>query len=130
METGKIILIIDDDLDFQWMVGSALRKVGYEVKSQLEGKTDVAWAAARECDLVLLDIRLPGVNGVEIGKELKSSTETTHIPVILLSGLKDCSQMFIESQADVLIKKPFSLSRLMKKVQELLHIKDNPPAVL
>lgn len=125
METGKKILIIDDDVDFQWMVGSVLRKNGYEVRSQLEGKPDAAWAIARECDLVLLDIRLPGVDGITIGKELKSSSETIHIPVILLSGLKGCSQMFVESQADALIQKPFSLSGLMIKIKQLLYIKDN-----
>jgi len=123
METGKKVLIIDDDLDFQLMVGNMLRKNGYEVKSQLEGKTDAAWATARECDLVLLDIRLPGVNGVVIGKELKSSSETIHIPIILVSGQRECDQMFIESRADVMIQKPFSLSRLMHKVQELLSVK-------
>ena len=127
MEAGKRILIIDDDPDFQWMVGNMLRTNGYEVKSQLEGKTDAVWANAKESDLILLDILLPGVNGVAIGKELKSSLETTHIPVILISGQKECGQMFIESQADALVQKPFSLSGLMIKVQELLYIKDNRP---
>jgi DNA-binding response OmpR family regulator len=123
MNTAKKILIIDDDLDFQLMVGKMLQDSGYDVKSLLEGKMEAARTAATGCDIVLLDIELPGVTGVTIGRDLKSFSETLHIPIILVSGHCDCEQMFTDSGADAMFRKPFSLSGLSRKIKELLSVK-------
>jgi DNA-binding response OmpR family regulator len=125
MEMDKTILIIDDDVDFQFMVGNMLRTSGYSVKSLLEGKVNSALSTARGCDMVLLDIELPGVSGVDVGKELKASPDTLNIPIILVSGHSECDKMFVESGANLLIKKPFSLSGLLTKIKELLTVSDN-----
>lgn len=116
----KTILIIDDDVDFQLMVGSMLRSCGYEVRSLLEGKISLAVDIASRCDIVLLDIGLPGINGVELGKKLRESGTTSTIPVILISGSNHAEEMFVQSQANAFIQKPLSLTTLMNKVQELL----------
>lgn len=116
----KTILIIDDDVDFQFMVGSMLRTCGYGVRTLLEGKASVAVDLASKCDIVLLDIELPGINGVDLGKELRTSAETSKIPIILVSGHDNVDKMFVQSQADAFIQKPFSLTTLIAKVQELL----------
>ena len=62
------VLIIDDDVDFQFMVGTMLRSSGYSVKSLLEGKLPTTLTLARDCDVILLDIELPGMSGVDLGK--------------------------------------------------------------
>ncbi len=116
----KIVLIIDDDVDFQFMVGSMLRTSGYEVKTLLEGKMQSAVDIASQCDLVLLDIELPGVSGIDLGKMLKSVPETSAIPIILVSGNSDGDAMCIRSEANAFIQKPFHLSALMNKITELL----------
>jgi DNA-binding response OmpR family regulator len=116
----KTILIIDDDVDFQFMVGSMLRTCGYEVRTLLEGKLSAAVDIARKCDIILLDIELPGINGVDLGKELRLTAETSNIPIILVSGHNNVDEMFAESQANAFIQKPFSLTTLIAKVQELL----------
>jgi DNA-binding response OmpR family regulator len=120
MQMNRTILIIDDDIDFQFMIGNILEKCGYMVKSLLEGKIAVAMDVAKTCDLVLLDIELPGSNGIEIGQMLKSQHETVHIPVIVLSGHSEVDKMFAACQANAFIQKPFSLSCLVTKIDNLL----------
>jgi len=116
---GKV-LIIDDDVDFQFMVGSMLRSSGYIVKSLLEGKLHTTLNLASECDVILLDIELPGMNGVDLGKRLKATPATANIPILLVSGHNKCEALFIESEANAFFQKPFSLSGLMSKIQELI----------
>ncbi len=116
----KTILIIDDDVDFQFMVGSVLGMCGYRVKTLLEGKLSVAVDLASKCDIVLLDIELPGINGVDLGRELRASTGTSNIPIILVSGHDNADELFAQSQANAFIQKPFSLTALIDKVRELL----------
>lgn len=113
-------MVIDDDLDFQFMVCSMLKTNGYKVKSLIEGKIDTVIAFAKNCDIVLLDIRLPGIDGVELGKNLRSFKETLDVPIILLSGDSEAEQLFKESKANDLLKKPFSLSQLMAKIKAIL----------
>jgi DNA-binding response OmpR family regulator len=120
MEMSRTILVIDDDIDFQFMIGNALEQYGYMVKSLLEGKVSVAMNIAKTCDLILLDIELPGSNGVEIGQMLKSQNETLHIPVIVLSGHNEVDRLSADCQANDYIQKPFSLSWLVNKINHLL----------
>ncbi len=116
----KTILIIDDDVDFQFMVGSMLRTCGYQVRTLLEGKLTLAVDIASKCDMVLLDIELPGLSGVDLGKKLRASAETSNIPIILVSGQDNSDELFLQSKANAFIQKPFSLTTLLNKVQELL----------
>lgn len=125
-EMDKTILIIDDDVDFQFMVGSMLRTIGYEVKTLLEGKLDSAVNIASTCDMVLLDIELPGVNGLDLGIKLRSMPATSTIPIILISGNCDGDEMLIRSEANAFIQKPFQLSTLINKIRELLKTVSHP----
>lgn len=120
MNLEKTILVIDDDLDFQLMIGNMLRTSGFIVKTQLDGNVNHTLDSAKGCDMVLLDIELPGLSGVDLGKKLKSSPETLNIPIIMMSGHPECQSLFAESKANALIPKPFPLSRLMAKIRELL----------
>lgn len=120
MEKGRTILIIDDDLDFQFMVSGMLEKCGFGVKYLVEGRVSSALDSARSCDMVLLDFNLPGTNGVELAKKLKSFPETKGIPIILVTGHSDSDKLFSESSANALFTKPFSFSALLRKITELL----------
>jgi CheY-like chemotaxis protein len=82
VQGGKTILVIDDDLDFQFMVSSMLENVGFGVNHLVEGRLSAALHSARACDMILLDVELPGMNGVELAKNLKSTPETKAIPII------------------------------------------------
>jgi two-component system, sensor histidine kinase and response regulator len=122
MEQSKTILIIDDDVDFQFMVSSILLGKGYKVKSLVAGAFASAAKAARDCDIVLLDMRLPGVSGIDIGKKLKSVPETSEIPIIVVTADHEPDSLYRESKANAIFRKPFSLSGLIKKIEELLSL--------
>lgn len=122
VQTDKTILIIDDDVDFQLMMAMMLRERGFKVKSLYEGEFETATSHARLCDLILLDIDLPGFNGVDVGRHLKSDPETTSIPIILISGHTDAKQELTASQANYFMRKPFSLPAMMLKIAQLLKI--------
>lgn len=118
----KTILIIDDDVDYQYMLGSMLRKCGYGVKTLLEGKLKAAVNIASKCDIVLVDIELPGANGVDVSKKLRTSPETSNIPVIMVSSHNEDGKIFARSGATAYIQKPFSLTVLLDKIKELLKM--------
>jgi CheY-like chemotaxis protein len=119
-EPGKTILIIDDDQDFHMLVGSMLRNSGYRVRSLFEGTTNAVSRLAKKSDMVLLDIELPGDSGVDIGKRLKADPSTANIPVILISGHTELDALFVASQANACLQKPFSLHGLLKKITTLM----------
>ena len=78
--------------------------------------------------MILLDIELPGMSGVDLGKQLKATPATANIPILLVSGHNKCETLFIESEANAFFQKPFSLSGLMSKIQELIsRTKDSDP---
>jgi CheY-like chemotaxis protein len=120
--TNKTILIIDDNIDFQFMATIMLKTNGYNIKSQTTGQIEAAVSSAKSCDIILLDIQLPGSSGIELGNALKSSEETNAIPIILFSGNCECDTLFPESRANAFLQKPFSLAQLMDKIREVLVV--------
>jgi DNA-binding response OmpR family regulator len=121
-QIDKTILIIDDDVDFQLMMAMMLSERGFKVKSLFDGEFEAVTSHAKLCDLVLLDIDLPGFNGVDVGRHLKSDPETTSIPIILISGHTDAKQELTESHANFFMRKPFSLSAMLLKITQLLKV--------
>ncbi|MEI8079768.1 MAG: response regulator, partial [bacterium] len=84
-----IIMIIDDEPDNLNVLGEMLRHDGWDVRAFPRG--EMALAAAREepPDVVLLDIRMPGVDGLEVCRRLKAHETMRHIPVILISAFAE-----------------------------------------
>jgi CheY-like chemotaxis protein len=120
MGEGKSVLIIDDDLDFQMMISAILSNRGFKVRCLLAGKANAVSRIAKKSDIVLMDMQLPGTNGADLGRLLKSNPQTENIPIILISGHADGEDLLKISGADAFIGKPFSLSGLLTKIDELL----------
>ena len=115
------ILIVDDDLDLLTVVKFLLHKRGFQVSIYTDW--DNAWEAVKSYDpqLILLDVFLNGVDGLEICRKLKSSTYTRHIPIIIFSSYPRISETAIyEFGADDFMAKPFEVSDLVKKIHKVL----------
>lgn len=118
------ILIIDDDKDLLTVVQAFLLKEGFETYGFYN------WESAREGiktydpQLILLDVFIPGVDGLDVCKKLKSSYFTRHIPVIVFSSYPNIAETAIyEFGADDFIAKPFETNEIIKKINYVLSRK-------
>ena len=118
----KKVLVCDDDLYILQAVGRVVREEGYDVITAEDGETALQLARAELPDLVLLDIMMPKMNGLEVCRALKSDPATARIHIILLTamGQERDMQEGIQCGADEYMTKPFSSRKLRKKLHDLL----------
>jgi CheY-like chemotaxis protein len=119
-ENNRTILIIDDNLDFHTVVTAVFRRLGYTVRSLFEGDKQQVCAIAASCDIILLDVDLPGDSGIDICKSIRSDPECASIPIILITGNTDLDRIYAQSKADACLLKPFSCGVLASQVEKLL----------
>lgn len=113
------VLIVDDNHDLHTILTAALKRVGYGVKSFFEGKPKEICELAASCDVLLLDIDLPGEDGVHISQDVKKMPSCAHVPIILISGNADVNKLCLQSKADACLLKPFSTNDLLEKISSL-----------
>jgi two-component system phosphate regulon response regulator PhoB len=117
------ILIVDDEEDVLELVRYNLAKEGYRTETAISGEEALTKARAKMPDLVVLDLMLPGVDGLEVCKKLKSDAKTEHIPIIMLTAKGEESDIVtgLELGADDYVTKPFSPKVLVARVRRILH---------
>lgn len=122
MSTGKI-LVIEDEKDIVRMLEYNLRKEGFRTVSARDGEAGLETAKREMPDLVLLDLMLPGIDGLEVCKALKSARKTSAIPIIILTAKSQESDKIIglELGADDYVTKPFSPRELIARVKAVLR---------
>ena len=86
--TRQLILLIEDDEDIRELLVYNLEKNGYEVEAAETGEAGLASAGARKPDLILLDLMLPGVDGLSVCRRLKAGKATHDVPIIIISFWK------------------------------------------
>jgi two-component system alkaline phosphatase synthesis response regulator PhoP len=117
----KKVLVIDDELSVRKLVAFILRKKGFEVITANDGQEGLNLAYEKKPDLIILDLRLPVMDGVEVGKQLKESEQLCHIPVVLITASVDnIDEKARECMADGYFLKPFDYQELVRKVEQLL----------
>ena len=119
----KKILVIEDDPAQVLMLQLRLKEEGFEVLSATDGKEGLRQAAEQTPDLVLLDVVLPGMSGIDVCIALKDDPRTKEIPVLLLTasamrGLEDRVKTF--GVAGCLVK-PYEMSQLLEMIGGILH---------
>ncbi len=116
-----VVLTIDDEEDIRRLVNRVLEPAGYEVHAASHGEEGLALAAKHDPDLVLLDIKMPGISGLEVLEELKQRDENA--AVMMISGQGDTATA-VESMtigaSDYLLK-PFNTQELLRRVQAALE---------
>lgn len=125
MNKDATILIVDDNVDFHTVATAALERAGYLVRSLYEGPVEQICEVAIDCDIILLDVDLPGESGINICKHIKSDPLCDMIPVILITGNADIDAICGESGADAWLVKPFSSAALLNEIERLLTTSEN-----
>lgn len=122
MAYGKI-LVVEDNPDILELVAYNLEAQGYEVTRAMTGENGLSQASRVQPDLVVLDVMLPGINGLDVCRKLKQSEATRSLPVILLTAKSEDADIIsgLEIGADDYITKPFSPKVLIARVRALLR---------
>ena len=117
------LLIVEDDLDIADMLNAYFRAHGYEVLTVNWGEDGVEACQANPFDLVILDIRLPDIDGFEVARRLRTHRRTKDIPILFLTEKRERTARLqgLELQADDYITKPFDVHELRLRVQNSLE---------
>lgn len=128
----KRILVIDDLPENVFMLQDRLEHEGFEVLTAYDGRTGIDKAQSEVPDLILLDVMMPDITGIEVCKTLVGNTKTKNIPIILVtakSGAEDTKEG-LEAGAFDYIKKPFNRIELLARVNSALKLSDAQKSLL
>jgi phosphate regulon transcriptional regulator PhoB len=124
METKKIqILVVDDEPDLVELVSYNLKNEGFKVSSASNGENALEKVRKGEYNLIILDLMLPGIQGVELCRMLRSNPRTETIPIIMLTARGEVADKIrgLEIGADDYMTKPFSPKELVARVNTVLR---------
>jgi len=115
-------LIIDDSPTIVFALKKILQSAGFITLEALDAETGVSIARSEIPDLIFLDIILPGANGFAALRTLRKDPSTSHIPIIMISGNEQATELFFGSRtgADDFMKKPFSRFEVFARIERLL----------
>lgn len=119
----KRILVAEDEQDIQELIEFTLRYGGYDVLNASNGKEALEITQKEQPDLVLMDIRMPVMSGLEACKFIKSNPKTEKIPIVFLTAKGQKSEISegLEAGAIDYLLKPFSPEELNKRLREILE---------
>src|SRR6185503_3621508 len=118
------VLIVNDDPDQLKLMGSLLAKAGYAVVTAVDGLDGLALARRERPDLVISDVTMPRMDGLEFCRELRADTELKTVPILLVTALQKDTESAVaglQAGADDYLEFPFDSSRLIAKVSRLLE---------
>jgi DNA-binding response OmpR family regulator len=121
-DARRRVLLIEDDTDIGEAISYQLEKVGLQVKVAKTGEEGLE-AVRRGVDLVLLDLNLPGMDGLEVCRMIRKQSTTAHVPIIIVSARADEVDrvLGLEMGADDYVVKPFSLKELAARCRVALR---------
>ena len=121
--TNKKVLIVDDEEHIRELIKFNLKKEGYDKEIAINGVEALNIIREIKFDLILLDLMLPEIDGLEVCKEIRRNEETSDIPVMMITakGEEFDKVLGLELGADDYITKPFSIRELMARVKALLR---------
>ena len=127
---SKKILVIEDEKDIQDLLQHYLKREGYGVEIAKDGEAGLRKASKERFDLILLDLMLPQVDGLEICRSLRSRPQTADLPIIMITAKAEEADRIVglELGADDYITKPFSPREVLARVKALFRRVEKPKA--
>ena len=121
--TGKNILVVEDDRALANVLEYNLSSEGFAVNCAMDGQDALNQARARKPDLVLLDVMIPVLDGIQVCRQLRSDPATTNTPIIMLTAKGEETDQVVGFSvgADDYVTKPFSVRILLERVKALLR---------
>jgi putative two-component system response regulator len=122
---GPLVLVADDDEPGRRLISIMLEREGCEVTQAGDGSTALAMAMEHDFDLILLDVRMPGLDGIEVTRRLRARSNTSLTPIILVTGLNQTDDKVagLDAGASDFVTKPFERADLMARVRAGLRMK-------
>ena len=123
MERARKILVVEDEKDIADLVVHYLERAGFAARRVGDGRTALARIESELPDLVVLDLMLPGIDGLEITRRLRQNERTMLIPIIMLTAKAEESDRVVglELGADDYVTKPFSPNELVARVKSVFR---------
>ena len=117
--TKEHVLVVEDEDDIRELIAYNLQREGYRVTQVESGEEAIASALEMEPQIILLDLMLPGLGGLDVCRELRARTETAEIPIVILSARGEESDVVtgLELGADDYMTKPFSPRELLARLR-------------
>ncbi|MEO8721699.1 MAG: response regulator [Ginsengibacter sp.] len=110
------VLVVDDNKDILWVVEIILKRYGFNVMTSLKGEDVLSRSRAFLPQLILLDVFLSGIDGIDVCNTLKENPETKDIPIIMISAHTNFKEIKKFCKADDFMAKPFDANELVKKI--------------
>ena len=120
---AKRILVVEDGADLRAVVVAVLKRVcGYEIIEAADGREAVAKAVSEKPDLILMDVNLPDISGIDAAKAVKSNPRTAHIPIIAQTGWSSSRWEAAALAAGMVayVQKPASLEMIISTIEKFL----------
>ncbi|MEU4622549.1 response regulator transcription factor [Actinoplanes sp. NPDC023801] len=124
------VLIADDEADHRDLLTLALHRLGYDVVTAADSAGALAMLAAGGIDAALIDVRMPGVSGIELCRQIRSSPENELLPIMVVSADVHRHQIMtaLHAGADDFLAKPFSRAQLTARLETLLRTRPSSAA--
>jgi CheY-like chemotaxis protein len=118
---AKKILIVEDDFDTRYVLSLILKTEGYEVVTAADGECALAVVLEERPDLIITDINMPRLNGVELTRRIRLGEETSTIPIMAITAYGPMTMRNVLSAgASACEKKPLSFNEFLPKIKSLL----------
>jgi DNA-binding response OmpR family regulator len=116
------VLVVDDEKGVRDLLHSFLKATGYQAIMASSGEEAIELAKSESPNAILLDFKMPGIDGVETCRRLRAEEQTRYIPVIMVTAYGTTETEATDAGADDFINKPFNLTDLAMRVKSLLRI--------